>query len=91
MRSSAGAVRLDRGRSGALRFAGVLFLLGEVLQPLYGPFRLFTSHIFLAGAAIVLSGLVTWRLLPVVAATIHLAWGIGFFAVPPVVSNTRLH
>ena len=53
----------------APRYASVrvLFLLGEVLQPLYGPFRLFTSHIFLAGAAIVLSGVVTWGLLPAVA------------------------
>ena len=46
----------------------MLFLLGEVLQPLYGPFRLLTSHIFLAGAAIVLSGLLTWVLLPALAA-----------------------
>lgn len=54
---------------GAARYAAfrVLFLLGEVLQSLYGPFRLFTSHIFLAGAAIVLSGVVTWRMLPAVS------------------------
>lgn len=45
----------------------MLFLLGEVLQPVYGPFRLLTSHIFLAGAAIVLSGLLTWVLLPSLA------------------------
>ena len=46
----------------------MLFLLGEVLQPVYGPFRLFTSHIFLAGAAIVLCGSLTWLLLPLLAA-----------------------
>ena len=46
----------------------MLFLLGEVLQPIYGPFRLFTSHILLAGAAIMLCGLLTWMLLPSVAA-----------------------
>ncbi len=45
----------------------MFFLLGEVLQPVFGPFRLLTSHIFLAGAAIVLSGLLTWVLLPPLA------------------------
>ncbi len=42
----------------------MLFVLGEALESVYGPFRLLTSHIFLAGAAIVLSGIVTWLLLP---------------------------
>ncbi len=42
----------------------MLFLLGEALESYYGPFRLLTSHIFLASAAIVLSGLGSWILLP---------------------------
>jgi phospho-N-acetylmuramoyl-pentapeptide-transferase len=46
----------------------VLFLLGELLEPHYGPFRLLTSHIFLAGAAIVMSGISSWLLLPKLAA-----------------------
>lgn len=60
-------VTLDRRRAPGYAAGHVLFLLGEVLQPVYGPFRLLTSHIFLAGAAIVLSGLLTWVLLPPLA------------------------
>ena len=51
-------------RTAVYPFGRVLFVLGEALQAIYGPFRLLTSHIFLAGAAIVLSGTATWLLLP---------------------------
>lgn len=42
----------------------MLFLLGEALQQVYGPFRLMSSHFVVAGAALVLSSLATWILLP---------------------------
>ena len=42
----------------------MLSLIGESLVPIFGPFRLLTSHIFLAGLAIVLSGSLTWIFLP---------------------------
>ena len=42
----------------------MLFLLGEMLQQLYGPFRLLSSHFVVAGAALVISSLGTWVLLP---------------------------
>ena len=38
--------------------------LGEHLTPFFGPFRLFTSYLFLAGLGAALAALVTWRLLP---------------------------
>ena len=37
--------------------------LGEQLFGVYGPFRLFTSYLFLAGVGTALSGLLTWWLL----------------------------
>lgn len=42
----------------------MLYLLGEWLQTLYGPFRLFTSSFFLAGVGTALAALLTWWLLP---------------------------
>jgi phospho-N-acetylmuramoyl-pentapeptide-transferase len=38
--------------------------LGEHLTTFFGPFRLFTSYLFLAGLGAALAALVTWRLLP---------------------------
>ncbi|MBT3602652.1 MAG: phospho-N-acetylmuramoyl-pentapeptide-transferase, partial [Candidatus Latescibacteria bacterium] len=38
--------------------------LGEQLFGVYGPFRLFTSYLFLAGVGTALSALLTWWLLP---------------------------
>ena len=38
--------------------------LGEQLFGVYGPFRLFTSYLFLAGLGTALSALLTWWLLP---------------------------
>lgn len=42
----------------------MLFLLGETLQQVYGPFRLLTSHVVVASVALMLSSLATWLLLP---------------------------
>lgn len=42
----------------------MFFLLGDTLQQVYGPFRLLSSHFVVASAALVLSSLVTWLLLP---------------------------
>jgi phospho-N-acetylmuramoyl-pentapeptide-transferase len=42
----------------------VLLWLGEQLFGVYGPFRLFTSYLFLAGLGTALSALLTWWLLP---------------------------
>lgn len=38
--------------------------LGEYLTQVFGPFRLFTSYLFLAGIGAALSALATWYLLP---------------------------
>ncbi len=38
--------------------------LGGLLLPIYGPFRLFTSYLFLAGTGAALAALATWYLLP---------------------------
>jgi phospho-N-acetylmuramoyl-pentapeptide-transferase len=38
--------------------------LGDLLQPLYGPFRLFTSRLVLMGAGAALGAWLTWFLLP---------------------------
>ncbi|MDA0710082.1 MAG: phospho-N-acetylmuramoyl-pentapeptide-transferase [bacterium] len=42
----------------------MLLWLGEQLFGVYGPFRLFTSYLFLAGLGTALSALLTWWLLP---------------------------
>ena len=42
----------------------LLFLIGQYLQGVYGPFRLLTSHLLLGGLGFILCGLVTWLLLP---------------------------
>lgn len=42
----------------------MLFLLGDTLQQLFGPFRLLSSHFVVASAALVLSSLATWVFLP---------------------------
>lgn len=38
--------------------------LGQYLEPVFGPFRLFYSYLFLAGFGAALSALLTWVLLP---------------------------
>ena len=45
----------------------MLFLLGDYLQQFYGPFRLLSSHFFLAGVALVVTWVASWVLLPVLA------------------------
>ena len=52
------------GVSFRLRGETVLFWLGERLSEIYGPFRLLTSYLFLAGLGTALATLLTWRLLP---------------------------
>ena len=42
----------------------MLYWLGEQLLDIYGPFRLFTSHLFLVGAGTALACAFTWRILP---------------------------
>jgi phospho-N-acetylmuramoyl-pentapeptide-transferase len=42
----------------------MLFWLGSILEGLWGPFRLLTSHFFLGGLGFVLSGFLTWKYLP---------------------------
>lgn len=42
----------------------MLYLLGDALRPLFGPFRLFTSHLFLIMAGTAGSFLVTFLLIP---------------------------
>jgi len=42
----------------------MLFYLGEILEPLWGPFRLLTSHIMLLSAGTMLSGVLVWFVLP---------------------------
>lgn len=42
----------------------MLYWLGSLLEDVWGPFRLLSSHFFLGGIGFVLSGLLTWRLLP---------------------------
>ncbi len=42
----------------------MLYWLGEQLLDIYGPFRLFTSYLFLVGAGTALACVFTWRLLP---------------------------
>jgi phospho-N-acetylmuramoyl-pentapeptide-transferase len=42
----------------------MLYWLGSVLENAWGPFRLLSSHFFLGGIGFVLSGLLTWKLLP---------------------------
>ena len=42
----------------------MLYLLGEILQKYYGPFRLLTSHLFLAGFGLLVCGILSWWLLP---------------------------
>ncbi len=43
----------------------MLYWLGEQLLDIYGPFRLFTSYLFLGGAGAALACAFTWWLLPV--------------------------
>ena len=38
--------------------------LGQHLIPIFGPFRLFTSYLFLAGTGTAVTALATWYLLP---------------------------
>jgi phospho-N-acetylmuramoyl-pentapeptide-transferase len=45
----------------------MLFWLGTVLEQVWGPFRLLSSHFFLGGLGFVACGLLTWRLLPSLA------------------------
>lgn len=42
----------------------MLYLFGEYLQELYGPFRLLNSHLLLGGIGLILCWLLTWWLLP---------------------------
>ena len=42
----------------------MLYYLGQLLAEIAGPFRLFTSYIFLAGLGTALGALLTWWLLP---------------------------
>lgn len=42
----------------------MLFLLGDALQQVFGPFRLLSSHYVVASAALVISSLATWLFLP---------------------------
>jgi phospho-N-acetylmuramoyl-pentapeptide-transferase len=42
----------------------MLYLIGDILKQYFGPFRLFTSHIFLTGVGLVSCWLLTWLLLP---------------------------
>ena len=46
----------------------MLFLIGETLQQVFGPFRLLSSHYVIASAALVISSLATWLLLPATTA-----------------------
>ncbi|MCI0514758.1 phospho-N-acetylmuramoyl-pentapeptide-transferase [candidate division KSB1 bacterium] len=45
----------------------MLFMLGKMLEKYYGPFRLFQSHLFLAGIGLIACWLLTWWLLPKLA------------------------
>ena len=47
----------------------MLYLLGDFLKEFFGPFRLLTSHFLLAALGMVSCGLLSWRLLPVIAQT----------------------
>ena len=42
----------------------MLFLIGQHLQNIYGPFRLFSSHLLLGGLGFILCGVLTWIFLP---------------------------
>lgn len=42
----------------------MLFWLGQILMEVYGPFRLLTSYLFLAGAGTATAALATWYILP---------------------------
>lgn len=42
----------------------MLFLIGELLQSYFGPFRLLTSHLFLGGLSLILCFTLTFLLLP---------------------------
>jgi phospho-N-acetylmuramoyl-pentapeptide-transferase len=42
----------------------LLYWLGQLLTPVFGPFRLLTSYLFLAGAGTAFAALATWYLLP---------------------------
>ncbi len=42
----------------------MLFILGELLEPYFGPFRLLTSRLFLGGLSVVLCFVLTFWLLP---------------------------
>ena len=42
----------------------MLHYLGQILAEIAGPFRLFTSHIFLASLGTALGAVLTWWLLP---------------------------
>lgn len=42
----------------------MLPLLGQYLEPIFGPFRLLSSYLFLAGLGIALAAIATWYLLP---------------------------
>ncbi len=42
----------------------MLHWLGEQLLPLFGPFRLFTSYLFLIGLGVMTAAVATWYLLP---------------------------
>jgi phospho-N-acetylmuramoyl-pentapeptide-transferase len=42
----------------------LLPLLGQYLEPIYGPFRLLSSYLFLAGLGIALAAIASWYVLP---------------------------
>lgn len=46
----------------------MLFLIGETLQQVFGPFRLLSSHYVMASVALVISSITTWLLLPATSA-----------------------
>jgi phospho-N-acetylmuramoyl-pentapeptide-transferase len=45
----------------------MLYVLGGLLAPIYGPFRLLRSHLFLAVVGLLACWYLSWRLLPVLA------------------------
>ena len=45
----------------------MLYALGQLLEPVYGPFRLLRSHLFLAVVGLVACWYLSWKLLPLLA------------------------
>jgi hypothetical protein len=78
-RASSAQVSTSTGE-GWLVYAGVLVLIGSVLNIVWGIAAIGNAHFFVANANYVVSGLNTWGWITLIIGAVLLATGLGLFA-----------